>query len=867
MTIQFEAVQRFLDGDLADREKLSGPHRRLLDAWVSDHPGAEIAGDVAALISQVLRHERDVTSIAVPRLKLNLDGRGITTDDLARSNLVCARYGTTQHVVTIGDTWAPEWLHGDPRWIDVACASPGCYRGGTSEAVSTYARPDTPVPVDPAVMAVAPDIRNYRSRTQASAIRTATLADPASTLHVVLPTGTGKSIVGLTPGVLRPNGNTVVVVPTIALALDQERSIQERFPGMNLPAELAYYGDRPEADKEAIRQRLRDGTQRVVFTSPEALVSGLTAPLHALAATGKLTSIVIDEAHLVRTWGLDFRPEFQLIGALVSEVRAIAAASGHKEPQVCLLTATLSEEGLELNDALFRGSEESIFIGSAFLRTELRYLMGASPSFEERLNRVVEAMQHLPRPAIVYVSQKSDAEDIVRRLRAAGFARTEAFHGDVQGPERLRILKGWSGAHGPTEIDTVVGTSAFGLGVDQSDVRTVVHACVPASVDRYYQEVGRAGRDGHAAVAVWLTAPGDVGLGRHIEGSTLIGDGKAWARWETMRIRSAKAEADPGLLIVDTNVVPQGLVHQSGKNRLWNRNTLTLMERAGLISVEPTPPPNVVKGDDEDEADFERRRSAAWEEFSKQVRVRVAAGVNLDLDTFEKRLRKLRAEIRATEKSSRVRIDRLLARSECWANVIASEYTLNEVGLMKATLSAAAACSGCPAEQHKHRPRYDAARPVIADAAMPCLNREVSNTLNDLSAGGNVVIVTYPGSLRLALPNLVRRCVLHGIRGILASPSFAGVSAVTATAAQSAEEGFVMVDTVSSKVPQITFAVPTLILLDKEDHAGLSWINPSTGPLRVVVVPEDMNDPVKPGEKIRDYRTPVWDLKNFLRRI
>ena len=127
MTVQFEAVQNALNGDLKEREKLTGPHCRLFDAWVSDHPGEQIAGDVAALISQVLRHERDVTSIAAPRLKLNLDARGIATDVLARSNLDCARFGTTQHVVTIAETWAPEWLQGDPRWIDVACASPGPY--------------------------------------------------------------------------------------------------------------------------------------------------------------------------------------------------------------------------------------------------------------------------------------------------------------------------------------------------------------------------------------------------------------------------------------------------------------------------------------------------------------------------------------------------------------------------------------------------------------------------------------------------------------------------------------------------------------------------------------------------------------------
>jgi ATP-dependent DNA helicase RecQ len=867
MTIEFELALSALHGDLLAADQLSGPHRRLVDAWLSNQPGPAIAGDVAALISQILRHERDVASISEPRIQLRLDDRGIDTDVLARSNLNCTRFGLTEHSVTLGADWAPDWLHGDPRWIDVACASPGPFLGGTPEEVSTYARPDTPVPIDPALSAVASGVTQYRSRTQASAVRTATLADPSSSVHVVLPTGTGKSLVGLAPGLLRAGGNTVVVVPTIALALDQERTLHERFPTSGLPPELAYYGDRADGGKGAILQRLRAGTQRVVFTSPEAMVSGLADALHALAANGGLTSVVIDEAHLVRSWGLDFRPEYQLIGALVGELRAMAFASGHLEPHVILLTATLAEEGVELNDALFHGASESLFVGSTFLRTELRFLLGESQNPEERLDRLVQTMHHLPRPAIVYTTRKADAEEIAARLREAGFARTDAFHGDIHGLERLRILKRWSGSDGPTESDIVVGTSAFGLGVDQSDVRAIVHACVPASVDRYYQEVGRAGRDGHAAVAVWLTAPDDVYQGRRIEGATLIGDEKAWLRWESMHRQSVKHQPDDGSFAVDTTVVPPALTYSSDKNRLWNRNTLTLMERAGLIAVQPSPPPRVERSPDEDDVAFERRRSEAWDYFKKFVDVRVSGDVNLDQSTFERRLGQLRDDIRATERASRRRIDALLARSECWGALIASEYTLIEVGQMRATLTVAPACSGCPAEKHRHRPRYDAAKPVVADAAMPRLSRDLSDTLTNLAAGGNVIIVAYAGRLRLKLQSLVQRCITHGIRGILASPNFAGAPAVTTTGAQSTPEGFVMVDTVDLRVPPVALAVPTLIVLDHGDTARLSWVSPSSGPLRVVVVPEDLADPAKPGQKIKDYRAPTWDLDDFLRRL
>src|SRR4051794_31688137 len=122
MTIEFELAQSVLNGDLATRDQLTGPHRRLVDAWLSDQPGPAIAGDVATLISQVLRHERDVASTPTPRIRLRLDDRGISMDLLARSNLNCTRFGLTEHSVTLGENWAPEWLHGDPRWIDVACA-------------------------------------------------------------------------------------------------------------------------------------------------------------------------------------------------------------------------------------------------------------------------------------------------------------------------------------------------------------------------------------------------------------------------------------------------------------------------------------------------------------------------------------------------------------------------------------------------------------------------------------------------------------------------------------------------------------------------------------------------------------------------
>lgn len=866
MTVELDRLQSTLDGDLTHLPALSGPHRRLVDAWRSDQPGPAIVGDLGALISQVLRHEREVTGLASPTLRMRLDDRGVPGRKLGASRLACTRFGLHEHTVRLGQGWAPVWLSGDPRWIDVACASPGPLRGTSSAPVATYSRPTTPIPIDPAIVGIAPGITQYRSRTQASAVRTATLGNPRAALHVVLPTGSGKSLVGLAPGLLRSTGTTVVVVPTIALALDQERATHSTYPATDLPDELAYYGDRSDGGKERILQRIRAGTQRVVFTSPEAFVGPLASPLRSLASSGGLTSVVVDEAHLIRSWGLDFRPEYQIVGSLVSELRAAAIAAEHDEPHVILMTATLSEEALRLNETLFHGSSDSVFVGSTYLRTELRFLHAHSPTDDVRVERLVEAMHHLPRPAIIYTTRKKDAEELAVRLRQSGFSRTDVFHGDLDGQERLRVLKRWSGHAGATETDVVVGTSAFGLGVDQSDVRTVVHACVPASVDRYYQEVGRAGRDGHAAVAVWLSAPDDINQARGVESATLIGDEKAWGRWQAMRMHALK-EPNDGALAVDTSIVPPHLHFPSDSNQLWNRNTLTLMERAGLVRLEPVPPPESNRSPEESEEAFEKRLSEAWDFFNTHVRVLTPNDVNLNLHTFTTRLADLRESIRRSESASHSRVEQLLQKKVCWGHLIAAEYRLRSEAQPKVELAVAPACSGCPALGHQSRLNYASAKPLVAEALMPALAKDVEPTLRRLAGGGDLLIVGYAGSVRLKLQSLVQRTVTRGIRGILADPSFAKLPALTQTPQQAAAEGLVLLDTINSRIPQVKFSVPTLILLDHGTLALQSWVSPSTGPFRILVIPEQLADPTKEGQRIMDYRTPTWTLEELMARI
>ncbi|GAA2745359.1 hypothetical protein GCM10009868_26560 [Terrabacter aerolatus] len=865
MTDQWNLGAAKLAGATNNRDLLIGPHRRLVDAWFSDVPGPEIAGDVAALLGQVLRHRRGTTGHSNSYLTLRLYDRGLPLETLRRANLDVATFGLHEHRVTLGPDWAPDWLRGDGRWIDMACTSPDNFEGPEG-VVSTFARHDMAVPVDPSVAAIA-GIDTYRSRSQASAVRAAALAPAGSTLHVVLPTGTGKSLVGIAPGLLARTSVTVVVVPTIALALDQERQLHQRFPNQGLPQELAYYGDRAATEREAIKERLREGTQRVLYTSPEALVTGLAQTLRRLAARGELSHVVIDEAHLVRTWGLSFRPEFQVVASLIAELREVARAQGVAPPHVELLTATLSRQGLLLNDELFAGADTSLFVGSTYLRTELRYLFAPPVPNEARLDRVVEALHHLPRPAIVYTSKKESADTLAVRLREAGFGRTAVFHGDVHADDRLEILRAWSGDAGPTSVDVVVGTSAFGLGVDQSDVRSVIHACVPASVDRFYQEVGRGGRDGHAAVSVWMPSTADAQEGRSIENATVLGDKKSWGRWDAMR--TARISADPTRreLVVDTSTVPPWLSHASDSNQLWNRNTLVLLQRAGVLDIVDTPPPTLERAEDESEADWQKRVDTAWSAYVTRATVRIRSGIaNVDEATVLRAIDKVRREIRYSEAGSRDRIERMFRLDECWGSILSEEYAYDEVGAMRAHQVVAPACSGCPAAAHVHEPSLRAARPVVQEAPLPLLHRGVSPTLASMASSGRSLVVTYPeGDLRIHLAELVTKAVTHGVRGILASASLTGLPAVVG-AGRSAPEGLVAIDPIIAGPPR-TFPIPTLVLLDRTDPPQLSWLAGEAGSLRIVVLPEDTPDPQYPGQPVKAIRFPHWTLSYFLRSL
>lgn len=441
-------------------------------------------------------------------------------------------------------------------------------------------RPDASVPADP-LLRDALRHPTYTSEGQREAVRALLQLPADDTLIANLPTGSGKSLLAHLPPLIEPEGLlTLAIVPTVALAIDQANRMREllgmRYPHRTLPP-LAFHGGLTADERNAVRNAIRQGAQPILFTSPEYAVGGLRDILESAAANGQLNRVFIDEAHLVVGWGNGFRPAFQLLPALVGTMRARAPS---RQLKVVLASATLTGSTIQDLRSLFGPVQRTHVVSAVHLRPEVRYaFMRCSP--DQRRGRMLEAARLAPRPFILYVTRPEEAQTWLGVLREAGLNRVAQFTGETSAVDRERLLKQW----GANEIDGMVATSAFGLGVDKSDVRTILHATLPDSLDRYYQEVGRAGRDGCASAALLLHTEADHAQARDLAFPSLISDAKGYERWTTLIDHSVRHASMADVSWVDLALLPAHLQVQSDASRDWNVRALTLMARAGLIEL------------------------------------------------------------------------------------------------------------------------------------------------------------------------------------------------------------------------------------------------------------------------------------------
>ncbi len=314
----------------------------------------------------------------------------------------------------------------------------------------------------------------------------------------VMPTGFGKSAIYQIAGVLVP-GPTVVVSPLIALQRDQVESLTER----GLAAAELNSNVSASRRAEAL-SALAERALEFVFVAPEQLANNDS---RAALAAAKPSLVVVDEAHCVSEWGHDFRPEYLRLGELVEELG---------RPRVLALTATAAPPvrreiverlGLHVPAVVVRGFDRpNLWLGVERFHEE-------EAKDEALRERVAEA----DKPGIVYVATRRATEESAEALRERGI-RAKAYHAGLKATERDAVQQAFM----DDEIDVIVSTIAFGMGVDKPNVRFVFHRDVADSVDAYYQEVGRAGRDGEPARAILFYRPGDVGLRRFFAGNARL---------------------------------------------------------------------------------------------------------------------------------------------------------------------------------------------------------------------------------------------------------------------------------------------------------------------------------------------------------
>ncbi|MEA2219252.1 MAG: ATP-dependent helicase RecQ, partial [Solirubrobacteraceae bacterium] len=325
---------------------------------------------------------------------------------------------------------------------------------------------------------------------QEEAVRAA-IGPPARDVLVVMPTGAGKSLCYQLPALVRDD-LTLVVSPLVSLMQDQVGALDARAPGRV----ALVNAQRDGADNRAALERAAAGELRLLYVAPERFSS---APFLEAMRRCRIGLFVVDEAHCVSQWGHDFRPDYFRLAdaARWLEAEAIIASTATATPQVA--------RDIELR----LGLRNPVRVATGFDRPNLSFAVIPCAAATVKHRHIAAALAE-PRatPAIVYAGTRAGAERLAVQLSSALDAGVGAYHAGLEREARAAVQRRFMEG----ELSVVVATNAFGMGIDKADVRTVCHESVPGSIEAYYQEAGRAGRDGLPARALLFAESRDKGL-------------------------------------------------------------------------------------------------------------------------------------------------------------------------------------------------------------------------------------------------------------------------------------------------------------------------------------------------------------------
>jgi ATP-dependent DNA helicase RecQ len=382
---------------------------------------------------------------------------------------------------------------------------------------------------------------------------------------VVMPTGSGKSLCYQLPALLRDD-LTVVVSPLVALMQDQVEALSAR----GLGARVALVNAQQDASRNAqVLARAASGELRLLYVAPERFA----APgfLERMKADVRVGLFVVDEAHCVSQWGHDFRPDYF---RLADAARALSATA--------LVASTATATPRVAADVVRRlGLRDPLRVATGFDRPNIGFSV-ARPGGHEKTRLLIESLRPADaRPAIVYAGTRAGSEELAGELGTALGVRAAAYHAGLDRGRRAEVQRRFLA----DDLDVICATNAFGMGVDKPNVRTVVHASVPSSLEAYYQEAGRAGRDGLPASALLLAENRDRALHVHfIKSEEMDADLPGW-----LADRITAAADGEGRYVLDA--VAEARALRGDGERL--RALIGHLTRAGVIAPSPSAPDRI----------------------------------------------------------------------------------------------------------------------------------------------------------------------------------------------------------------------------------------------------------------------------------
>lgn len=422
---------------------------------------------------------------------------------------------------------------------------------------------------------------NFKSMDQKLAVYGALNTPDGYTTLVSLPTGGGKSLITQTLS-YQKDGLTIIIVPTVSLAIDQVRVAKKIIKSPSVEHEVFYYS--AGVDAGPILQAIKNQQAKMLFISPEAVINnpGFTAVVKEANTSRYLKNIIIDEAHIVVDWGASFRIDYQCLESWRKKL-----ILSNPSIRTILLSATYEERCISILKSFFSKDGKWIEIRCDSLRHEPRYILVKSRSNAEKQKRMLELVHKLPHPMIIYVARPADADDIKNYLKENGIANVQTFTGLTTGVKRKELIDQWA----DDQFEIMIATSAFGVGVDKSDVRTVLHMYIPPNPNAYYQELGRGGRDRLPCLSVMCTHPEDLNIAFQRISKKVMTTEKITGRWNSMYNSPTSRRID-SMIYIDTSVKPS--YHQidliddsptSDADMNWNIYVLLLLRRFNLIKI------------------------------------------------------------------------------------------------------------------------------------------------------------------------------------------------------------------------------------------------------------------------------------------